>query len=169
MTAYTASAIQGSSSLLVIAFVAIILTFRVYRNMKGTKFTAKKLYIAPATYILLALFSFAIYSYTVDEIVLMFVLMAAGVGAGYVLGSAEFFINGGETFYKRSPVIITIWLISYIARFGLAYAYPNVIIINIIVEAALFFTTGLITGEAVSISRKYEEHKRNSSVQTTSQ
>ena len=163
MTSYTASSIQGPSSLLLIGFVAIILTFRVYRNMKGTKFTAKRLYLLPATYVLLALSSFAVYSYTVEEIILMLVLLAAGVVSGFVFGSAEFFMNEGKTFYKRSPVIITIWLISYLARFGLAYEYPNVVIINIIVEAALFFTTGLIIGEAISISRKYEEHKKNSS------
>ena len=87
-----------------------------------------------------------------------------------MLSSGQSGFTGREGIKQaRSPVIITIWIVSYIARFGLAYEYPNVIIINIIVEAALFFTTGLIIGEAVSISRKYEEHKRNSSVQTTSQ
>jgi hypothetical protein len=155
---------SGSSADLFLLLIAVFLTVRMYRNWKGLKFTRGRVYYAPVIYtILLVLDVVSFYFIGEFTTFVAFALLAIVVGVLAGLrygGGVKFYEKDNTTYYKRSPYILVAWIVVYIVRIALSFLYPTVLLVNLIVEAALAFTTGLIIGEAVHINRKYDVYKK---------
>ncbi|MDE1851390.1 MAG: hypothetical protein KGH69_01720 [Candidatus Micrarchaeota archaeon] len=163
LQAYPASQLSGPSVYVVLIVVAVILTLRIYRSMKGTKFSMFTLARLPAVYTILMLVSFA--SYYASPYLLEIVAGAAvSLVVGLLLGmryasGAEFFEKEGRTHYKRAPYILIAWMAAFIARFAIEIVLPGMFLATVFVNMLLAFSTGLIIGEALHIYEKYKIHK----------
>jgi hypothetical protein len=158
----TSSLISGSnlSTAIVLIIIVLILSRRMYRGIKGTKFSMRGLVVLPLIYIVLTLLFFAEFPFTITDIAITIAAIAAGVLSGLRFGQAvTFFQKEDVTYYKRSPFIMGIWIVAYVARFGLELMFPTSFIINFVVEILLGFSSGLLLGESIHINRKYTEHK----------
>lgn len=159
-----ASQLSGGSLYLILIIFAVIVTIRLYRGLKGTKFSTFTLFRLPAIYTILTIFSLAAYYGKADLyeiIVAALAVFIIGVFAGLRYGSGvEFFEKEGNTHYKRAPYILIIWLVAFIARFVLEFAFPTLFYVSLVVNILLAFSTGLIAGEALHIHEKYKAHKK---------
>jgi hypothetical protein len=143
----------------VLIVVALLLTIRMYRGMKGSKYSTIGVYRLPAIYLFLAIVGVA----ALNPSYLDAAAVAVAIAAGYLMGrrlagGVKFFEKDKTTYYKRSPFIIVIWLISFMVRFGVGYAFPGVAYIALAVEMLLSLTTGMIAGEAHHINIAYKAY-----------
>lgn len=152
------SAIYGSSEGVVLLILVLFISLRIYRGMRGQKFT-NRIYLLPIIYIVLTVLTLFTYAPSLLEIAVTLVAIPVGAIAGLKLGeSAQIFEKGGVAHYKRSPVIMGIWLVSYVARVLLPIAFPAAIFILFIVGAILAFTSGMLLGETINLRKKYNVH-----------
>ena len=151
----------GSSTYVLLIAIALVLTLRMYRGMTGTKFKRWRLYFLPIVYLALVFFSLPALSLTyVDIAVVLGSIIAGGLLGLRYGGGVQFYDKNSQIYYKRSPVIMMVWLASYIGRFAVGLLVPSNFYINFAVEIALALTTGLIAGEAYHIYNKYKEYKK---------
>jgi hypothetical protein len=130
-----------------------------YRGMKGTKYSAMNVYRLPISYLAITIISLLIISPSYLDIL----VVAAAIIVGYLLGlrltaGLQFFEKNNATYYKRSPFIMIVWLISFIARFGIELLVPLSLPIEIGIDIILAGTTGMIIGEATHIGRSYKKY-----------
>ncbi|MGI0141716.1 MAG: hypothetical protein ACREBF_03655 [Candidatus Micrarchaeales archaeon] len=146
----------------ILIFFVILLTVRMYRGLKGMKYRAFRLYLLPIVYLLLTIYSLFELAPSYLDIPGVVVALLAGYFIGIKFGSSvQFYEQEGQTHYKRSPIILIIWLASFVARFVLEAFLPNVFYINFGIELFLALTTGMIIGEAFHIMRKHRLHKES--------
>ncbi len=146
-----------SASFLIL--IALLVTVRVYRNTKGRRFTKSSIYFLPIIYLILTVTSIFEAGPSVADLFATAASLAAGLMIGLrIAGGVQFFDKAGVTYFKRSPVIMIAWLISFMARFGIETFYPAIPILGAAIEVILAATTGLIIGEAIHISRGYRMH-----------
>ncbi len=153
--------IQGSGEMVFITIMAIVITLRVYRSAKGTRFSTTRLYRLPALYLIFTAIAIASIIPTSTEIMIAVASAAAGIAIGLRLaGGVKFFEKNGAVYYKRSPAIMIIWLVSFIGRFAAEAFYPSDHYALVAVALVLAVTTGLILGEAFHIKRNYEAYRK---------
>lgn len=147
-------------------FLAFMVMRRVYRGMNGMRFSTARLLRIPIVYLILTVISMLFVP--LEDIFLAAGIGVAGFVAGFLFGdSANFYMQGENTFYRRSPIILTVWLLALIARViveivfsqSTAFASTSVSTAAIIVDLLLAGSTGLMAGETLKIYRKYEEFK----------
>lgn len=157
MLQISAPSIPSQDFGVVLIALALYLTLRLYRNMKGTKYSAARVYLAPMIYLVLVIVSIVELPPSYIGIAVVAVAIVIGYAIGRRLaGGAKFFEKNGTTYYKRSPTIMVIWLVSFIIRFSVEYVVlPDAALIAIAVEVLLAFTTGMIIGEAHHINKAY--------------
>jgi hypothetical protein len=152
---------SGGGLAIIIIVIVLAVARRIYRSMRGTRFTTRGLYTMPAVYLLLTAVELAAVSPTYIDVLAAIVALALGLLIGLGIGGGvQFFEKNNSIYYKRSPVIMTVWLVSFMARFGLEIAYPSLTIAAVAVDVLLAGTTGMIIGEAVHIRRNYEGYRR---------
>ncbi len=143
----------------VLIIIAVVLSLGIYRGLKGMKYTKTNVYRRPIMYFVVTLFGLAVLNPSyIDATASLATLIAGYIIGRRLAGGVKFFDKNGTTFYTRSPFIMVIWLVSYIARFGIAYAYPESVILAVVVEIVLAGTTGMIIGEAHHINSSYEQY-----------
>lgn len=144
----------GSIETLVIflAIIAIIVARRIVRGVYGRRYSTGRVLFLPVFYVLLTL-AFVIFLNIGDtEIYYTLLLIPAGALLGLRIGGGiSFFTKNGEVYYKRSPIILVIWLVSYVSRIILEFLYPTNRTIILAVDIVLALTAGLIIGEAVHL------------------
>ncbi len=146
---------------LLIAILAIAITVRVYRTAKGTRFSTAGLYMLPAFYLALTAISILELNPPAVDAIIAVVALLAGLLIGLRLaGGVHFFEKNAKVYYKRSPVIMILWLAAYVARFVVEISYPSVSYAGLAVGFLLACTTGLIMGEAFHIRRNYEAYRK---------
>jgi membrane protein CcdC involved in cytochrome C biogenesis len=151
--------LSGSSGVIVLVIIAVFLTVRVYRNMRGLRFSSLRLYYLPIIYTALTLFTLYYLAPTVYYIGAVFIAIVIGIFAGLKLATGvKFFDKDNQVYYRRAPTIMVIWMVSFIARLGVELFLPTNLIINLAIELILAGTTGLIIGEAIHISRSYKKY-----------
>lgn len=144
----------------ILIVIALFMTFRVYRGMKGTKYSVMTVYRSPVAYLAITIISLFFLSPTYTDIAVVFAVIIIGYLIGLKLaGGLQFFEKGGVTYYKRSPFIMIVWLVSFIIRFGVSFFLPSNTLIVLLVEVLLAGTTGMILGEATHINRSYKSYK----------
>ncbi len=161
--AATESGIQGAGGIVLLAVIVLVITVRVYRSAtRGIRFSTARIYRLPALYLLITIISIASITSLSQGLLLSAALLAAGLLAGLrMAGGVKFFEKNGAIYYKRSPLVMLIWLVSFFARFGMGYMYPSVHYATLAVALVLAATTGLIIGEASHIKKGYEAYKRS--------
>ncbi len=146
----------GSFETLVIflAIIAIIVARRIIRGIYGRRYSTGRVMFLPVFYVLLTL-AFVLFLNLGDtEIYYTLLLIPAGALMGLRIGGGiSFFMRNGEVYYRRSPIILIIWLASYVSRILLEILYPTNRTIVFAVDVALALTAGLIIGEAIHIIR----------------
>lgn len=135
--------------LVIISFIAIR---RVSRGVRGSPFRTSRILRGPVIYgILSVVFIFVLSPFNYD-IYATILFLPIGMLLGLRVGSSVlFFMNENVVYYKRSPVILVFWIVSFMARIVLEILYPNVVIAEIFIDALLALTAGLITGEAFNL------------------
>lgn len=138
--------------LVIIAFIAVR---RVSRGVNGAQFRKSRVLRGPVLYsILSVIFIFVLSPFNYD-IYATILFLPAGLLLGLRFGgSVSFFMRDSVVFYKRNQLILVFWLVSFMARIVLEILYPNVVFAEMLVDALLALTSGLITGEAVHILKK---------------
>lgn len=143
----------------ILLIVIFIIARRIYKNIKGVKFSKRGVYALPAIYLALTIISFAVLIPTFKEIIIAALALVIGLFAGLHLGGGvKFFYKNKQAYYTRSPIILTIWLISYIIRIALDLLLPANIYLSIGASVLLAATTGMIIGEAHHINKAYKSY-----------
>ena len=138
--------------LVIIAFIAVR---RVSRGVNGAQFKKSRVLRGPVLYSLLSIIFIFVLSPFNYDIYATILFLPAGLLLGLRFGaSVSFFMRDSEVFYKRNQLILVFWLVSFMARIVLEILYPNVVFAEMLVDALLAITSGLVTGEAVNILKK---------------
>lgn len=155
------SGLSTSTLAIVLIVVAVVLTIRMYRSIKGTKFSKAKIYRMPLTYLALTIISLVTLSPSLIDIITVAAAIIIGYFVGLRLGAGlQFYEKDGATHYKRAPLIIAVWLVSFVLRLAIGLFYPTNILLGFATEILLAGTTGMILGEAVHIIRSYKKYKK---------
>ncbi len=153
--------IPGSELGILLVIITVLVAVRIYRNMRGMKFTTTTLYRLPVIYLALTAIDLLAVNPSYLDVVVAAGALAIGTVIGLrIAGGVRFFTKGGAVYYSRSPAIMIIWLLSFIGRFAVEIAYPAVPIAALAVDIVLAGTTGMIVGEAVHIKRNYESYRK---------
>jgi hypothetical protein len=144
-------------SLFLIAILVLIAVRRIYRGIYGRQYRSSRVFVTPAIYLFLLVFSmFALGTNFILEISVL-LLILPGIPIGLRFGSSVKFFKRNETlFYRRSQFVLVFWLISFVVREILAILYPSVLYVILAVDALLAFTTGIIIGEAIQINGAFK-------------
>ncbi len=148
-----------------LVLVVIIAYRRVYRGMYGAPFSMARLLRIPIVYTIITAIS-SIFLPLAD----VFFSLAAGViglAAGMMFGNtATFYMQENRIFYKRSPIILVVWLGAFVARIVVEELNPTAFsftsgatIAGIIVDILLAGSTGLLAGETIRVYKKYVQYK----------
>ncbi len=152
----------GSSGDLFLLIIVIIVSVRLYRNAKGTKFSRARVVFLPALYLLITIIAMATASMTYLEYGIAAVAFIIGIMFGARFGKGvQFFDKDEKTYYKRSAVVMSIWVVSYIIRYGAALFLANVPYVAAAINIVLALTTGMIAGEAFHIYMEHSTYVKN--------
>ena len=150
---------QSGGILYFLVFIAIIVTLRLYKGVYGRRYSNARVLRLPVIYTILALISVLILGFIDNVLLLTLAFIPLGFIVAYRFGSnVNFFTRNGEVYYRRSPVIMIIWLVSFLTRYILEILYGNNLQIIMLVDAILSLTTGLIIGEAFHILSRRKEY-----------
>lgn len=135
-----------------LGFIAFIVVLRLYRGIRGRVYRNSIVLRPPIAYIVLTLIS-VVFLGLVDNVLLLTLLfIPAGTLLGYRFGTnVKFFSRRGVVYYSRSPIMLSIWLASFMGRLVLEFIFPDSLNIIFILDAVLSLTTGLLLGEALNI------------------
>lgn len=159
--ALSAQQAPGPELGIILVLVALYVALHVIRNARGMRFSTSTLYRLPLVYLALtAIELLAIGPTYLDAIAVAAAVVAGAVVGLHASGGVHFFEKRGRVHYRRSPVIMIIWLLSFIGRFWVEIAYPAVPVAALAVDMVLAGTTGLIIGEAFHIKRGYESYRK---------
>lgn len=154
--------VSNSTLAIILILVAIYLTVRMYRNLKGTKFNESKVYRLPLIYLTLTIISLFTISPSLTDIIVVIIAIAIGYFIGLRLGAGlQFFEKEGATHYRRAPLILILWMVSFVLRFAIELFYPTNLVLGLATEILLAGTTGMILGEAVHIVRSHKNYKKS--------
>ena len=160
-----ASQLAGTSFFLVL--VALVIARRVLSGVRGRIYSERRVLTIPVIYILLTVLSVVTLGYLHEIILGTLALLPAGVLLGSKFGTkVEFFWKNGTVYYKRSPIVLILWLVSFIVRVLLETIYPGNLNVEIVIDAVLSATAGLLMGEAMNILGKRKQFNENAPEQS---
>ncbi len=144
----------------VLIFFAIIVTLRIYRGVNGRAYSTSRVLRLPVVYVILTLITILAVGSFDPILVATLALIPAGFILGYRFGTkVRFFNRNNQVYYARSPVIMVIWLASFIIRLVVEEAMKPSLTVYFVVDLALCATTGLLIGEALNIVQKKKEYE----------
>jgi len=146
---------------LYLAVLALVLTLNSYRSLSGTRYRGWRVFLRPGIYLLLALILLAL---DPKAWILSTLAGIAGVVTGTELGSSvNFYYNGVQLYYRRSPTVYLIWLAVFLLRVFLS-TWINLGTQGLqLLDALLLFSSGLLLGESYHILFKAREFKARNS------
>ncbi len=152
--------------IVLLAVIAIVVTLRLYRTARGTKYSAARVYRLPAFYILFTAVALATISLTLTDVTIAAAVFVAGIIVGLrISGGVSFSDRRGIVYYRRSPAVMILWLASFVGRFAIEVLYPANHYALLAVALLLAGTTGLILGEAFHIKNRYEDYRKHTDAQ----
>lgn len=146
---------------IIIGVIFLFIAVRVFaRGINGMPYRKSYLYRRPFLYTVLTIYLIIPELYVSYSIL----LVLAAIPLGFILGdrfggNITFFNQNSTLYFKRSPVIMIIWLISFGVRLVLEVLYPTVFLYNFIVDLLLAFTDGMVIGEARNVIVKARERQ----------
>ena len=144
-----------------IIIIAIIVTLRLYRGINGRAYSRVRVLRAPVIYVVLTLITVVPSGISNIADLGTLILIPVGLIAGYRFGAnVTFFRQNGVLYYKRSQLIMIVWLLSLIIRLVMEILYPASSTAILAVNVLLTVTTGLIIGEAMNIIKKENEFNK---------
>ncbi len=148
----TGGSIQSLYFLLI--FLAIIVTLRIYRGINGRAYSTARVLRVPVIYVVLTLVTVLAVGTFEPVLVATLALIPGGFLLGYRFATKVTFFNiNNRVYYKRSPAVLIIWLISFVIRIVLEAAIAPSVTIDFIVDVILCTTTGIFIGEAINVVR----------------
>ncbi len=139
--------------------VAIVVVRRIKYATHGRRFSRGRVISLPAIYLFLTLVTIIPLEYLYPEAMLSLLTIPVGFAAGYMFGKhVSFFDRGGVLYFKRSPVVLILWLVSYITRIFLYYLLGTNFQVAFIVDAILALTSGLLLGESIRVIRGHSQY-----------
>ncbi len=155
-------------------FVTLMVIRRVRSYLRGYKYNTSRLIRVPVIYALILLFFSSDVIFLAPPSLIQLITMTAAAVAGIVGGlffgkSGEVFKRDDQIYFKRSVVILAIWLISFLSRLVLDLLYPTDFTVQYMVISLLAFSTGLFAGESVAIYGTYRQFAEKGSVTDTFQ
>lgn len=162
MAAAPAGTLAAGNEFLII--VVIILIFRMSRFINGQRFSGR-IFFLPAIYILL-IAEFVVYL-SLEQLAVVVALAVVALPIGTrVGGNPEFFFRNEVLYFKRSFILMVVWLGALVVRIVLEILYTNPSgTIEFIITGLLAMTLGLIAGERVMIYRKGTEVLRTGKIE----
>lgn len=142
-----------------LAIFAIVISLRIYREINGRMYSTARVLRLPVTYVIFTLFEVLVVGLIDPILIAALVLIPVGVFIGDKVGTkVKFFNRNNMVYYIRSPVIMIIWLASFIGRVIIEFALPQSFTLDLVFDLLLSATTGLLIGEALNIIRKRKEY-----------
>ncbi len=141
-----------------IIILIIILVYSSYKSIiKGRKVRPSRIFIRPLVYIFLSLSALSNTVSMVDSISILIGSVAGFLIAYYFGEDTKLFIGkNNDIYYKRSPVIFTLWILSFLGRIYIYFISENNISwIEIIFDFLLLMSTFMTLGEFFYIYKKY--------------
>ena len=147
---------SGTGIDIFLVIIVLLVARRVYRGINGIRFSYPRVLRIPVVYTILTVFYSALLP--LQYLLYPLVLIAMGALLGLLFGSSvQFFRRDQQLMYKRSPVIMSVWLAAFIARVAIDLAFPQNLTAAVVVTLLLGVTSGLVIGEAFHIIRQYRE------------
>lgn len=163
---FTQTSVLGSSGFggvggigFLLAIVLLVVVRRIMYAVNGRRFSTGRVLSLPVIYLVLTFVTLIPLEYLNPMSLLSLLAIPVGFAAGYMFGKQVSFFKRGEVLYfKRSPVILVLWLISYVTRIILIYFLGTNFEIVFLVDSILALTSGLIIGEAVRVLKGHSQH-----------
>lgn len=131
------------------AFIALFVGRKMYRALKGGRYTRRGLVLSPLMY--LAFTSFTYLGLSLVGLLICSISFAFGLALSSVLkGQLHFFTKNNQLYYKRSITIVVGWTVAFVMRLYLFIFYD--ITVGLVLSIVLSYITGLIIGEAFQIA-----------------
>lgn len=152
---------QPNTIFVFFAIIILIAVVRLRRGLRGIRFS-NRIFLVPILYVVLTIGIVFPMTLTQKEWMLAFGVI------GFVIGikistDPNLFFNEGSLFYKRSGVILVIWLVALIFRLVLEFFFPITgTLVDFAIGGALVFTLGIILAERFVIYRKGREMQERS-------
>ncbi len=173
LTALVQSSQQAAGSTVGTGFIALFLTLavllsirRIRSSIYGAKFSKRRLFFRAAAYLILTtagLFSAGPYAL---EIYMTLALIPPGMLAGLKWGSAaDFFYVGSQVYYRRSFLIVVLWLVTFIGKVLGEVLFPDRFAAVFVIAVLLSSLTGVILGETVAVQRSFAEFRYSATQQ----
>ncbi|GGM67174.1 hypothetical protein GCM10007108_01540 [Thermogymnomonas acidicola] len=158
MSGIGAPAVQIPPSFLPIVLILVVwLVYRLYRGLHGSRFSVSRIVVRTVIYVLLFL---TVVDAGILSVPFLIVALIAGLVAGLVYGrGVSFSLVEGRQYYRRSTVVMAIWLVGYIFRLMALLLYPTSRVALLASDLTLTAVTGLVIGEAMAIIARYRESK----------
>ncbi len=136
-------------------FLALIIVFRLRRGFQGQHYS-NRIFVLPILYTLILADLIYFLDLEYIGICIGFALVAIPLGLR-LSENPEFFYRGNQLFFKRSNILMMLWLGGLVVRVAIEVALPFSTFIDFILSAVLAFTLGLIVGERVRVYTKGKE------------
>lgn len=142
-----------------LVIVALVVVRRIRYAVRGRRYSTGRVLSYPVIYMILTLALVVSADYQDPTALLSLLAIPAGFPVGYVLGrTTSFFNQGGTLFFKRSPFVLIIWMVSYIGRLFILIELGSNFEIGLIFDTILAGTTGVLIGEALRVIQAYRKH-----------
>ncbi len=150
----------GTSGLIVfLGFIAVAITIRMIRGFRGRRFSKAIVLRLPVMYLLITVIAVIPLEISYPIALTSLAAIPAGFLIGYLFGrEVHFFEQNGTLFFKRSPIIMGVWLASFLVRIVLEFKFSGNLQILFAVDALLALTSGLLVGEALHVLRSHREY-----------
>ena len=143
--------------------IALVIVRRIRYAVRGRRYSTGRVISYPVIYLILTIVT--VVPIEIFNPIALTSLLAILIGfpVGYVFGrNTSFFNQNGALYFKRSPYILIIWLISYIGRLFILMEVGANFEIAFIVDTILALTTGILLGEGIRVIRVYNSHHAGS-------
>lgn len=152
----TGGNLSGLGIFLVI--IVIVVIRRIMYAVRGRRYSSGRVLSLPVIYLILTVVTIIPLEIQNSIALASLLTLPVGFAIGYAFGrQASFFYKGGMLYYKRSPVVLIIWLISYVSRLFLLFVLYQNFRVLFIVDAVIALTAGMIIGEAIHVLRKHDQ------------
>lgn len=157
-SAQSPSAPSSYYDYILLIFIAFIVIRRLFRGIRGRTYSQARVLRVPVVYSIL---SAILLTYIFSDLIytLIAVLMVIpGLIVGIRFGSlSTVYEENGKIMYRRSVVILAMWMILFLLRIYTELFIPADLLVNFVIDALLILSLGMLIGEAYHLMAKYRE------------
>ncbi len=141
---------------IVIGILFLFVALRIYRGIYGRKFKKSRIIFRTAIFEIISIaITIPSANQNTDLLYLFISLMCLGLILGVKFSEkVTFFYKRDVLYFKRSPIILIIWVVSFSLRIIFEFIVTERPFTVIFTDSLLIFTSGLLMGEAISIIKQ---------------